>query len=298
LATFIYGCRKNEDCIGCEVCEVFTLPDVRINGIFQKTEQERHPCFNPNNSNEFLFIKIRGGEFNLVKYVISEQKEEILLEDIGFTTEPKWGKNNKILFVDSRIDLHIFDLSTGFESIFDLKEKYVRFPEWKNDSIIVADISNAFKYPSNFATLNIFTNKIDTISKIYGQAIYYNETEFLHNYRTGIDFVDAHSTTTLIKGLDGTEQAMDSKWHQNHSDIFYSTNQKGLYKINRHTKKVTEIKNGCNSRFYRTLSIAPDGKKMLVHRVDAALVDGAVEEDASIYIMNLDGSDEQKIIIE
>jgi hypothetical protein len=296
----LFSCHKDEiECLACEPCKdyVYTTRGHVIGNNISHS-QEYTPCFNPNNSDEFVYVKRVGFIYSLVKYNIKLQKEDILLGNIQITEEqPKWGENGLILFNDRNFQL--FTIKSDGKDLKLIKSKgSFYYPEWKNDSIIVGHFRYEHTSADYFASMNTITGKLDSIDGNYfSRAAYNNKGEYCYHNREYLKLESNKKTTILIDSTYGRERIADCKWHPNDVDIYYSTNVTGLFKINKNTKQITQIKSGCDTRRYREISISSDGKKIIAHRVDSPQPkdDATPEEDAGIYLMDIDGKNEVKL---
>lgn len=83
---------------------------------------------------------------------------------------------------------------------------------------------------------------------------------------------------------------------QNLSDIYW-TCLKGIYKTNVFTKLTTQIKEGCETKKYEYIDISPNGKKIIAQRQDKTQMPDTltVMREYNLFLMNIDGTNEQKI---
>jgi Tol biopolymer transport system component len=304
LIFFQQGCKKDRvKCLNCDKCENFPEPDGGISTIKQKEFQRKAPCFNPNNGNEFIYIKEEGRNQTLVKYNLSTNHETILLENAQIIGQPKWGKNKKIVYTGTEFQINIINDNGNNHNVLTNNNSYL-YPDWLNDSVISTEFSFNLGVPYFYCELSIIGNIIDTIrgsSFTFGSNNLQSENACLLyasdpniNIRKRGLFV---SSLTNFEN-DGRNTITGICWHPNNSNIYYSTYREGLYVINKNTKERKKIRNGCDSRSYRFLSISPDGKKILVERVDATDYknnNGNWTEEAKIYIMDIDGKNERDV---
>ena len=85
LGIIIQTCK--EDKIGCQecngndevdICDSFPTPTGGIGTIKQKPNQRHFPCFNPNNSSEFIYIKEVSGKYSLIVHNLDTKLETVL----------------------------------------------------------------------------------------------------------------------------------------------------------------------------------------------------------------------------
>ena len=138
FTVILLSCKKE---IGGEPCEVcMEIPTDNVRSFQNLADYQQFPCFNPNNSNEFIFVRRLGKETQIEKYDIIQKKSTILIKGIKVAgSPPKWSKNGWIVFTtlpelqaylikDDGTDLHI--LNKNFGGLTDVS--------WKNESIITA----------------------------------------------------------------------------------------------------------------------------------------------------------------
>ncbi len=297
LFLIIFSCKNKEtECLDCDVCEEFKGTKNNLNEILVNKNQELFPFFNPNNSEEFIYIKFSNNRYTLIKYNIKHSTADVLLTEADIASQPKWGKNGIVLFTDSYQRLHLINSNGTNHRVLPIKGA-IRYPEWKNDTIVTIEYTQKDLIPPHFfANLNILTNKLDVSKNNDANVIYNaNVNEYAFHNTVSLKAVANNLAYTIIDSVYGIETIFDCKWGGDGSYIYFSTNKTGLFKVNKNTKAISKIKNACDTRYYRSLSISPDGKKMLVERVDAQLLKGSPEEDAGIYLMDIDGKNEVKL---
>ena len=301
----VNACKKDNCAIPCNICEEIPIENPR-RSIKNKADQEKSPCFNPNDGNEFVYIKHQGKKNSLMKYNLVEQKVSIILTDIPtIASQPQWGKNGWIVFTtvsDHQLNIVKSD-GTEFKKITNGEGGFID-PVWKNDSIITAELTYSGGLPYFYSEIDLNGNLIDTIGQIGFDSGALNsklESAYLKYHSSfNISVRDVTKITelvhTAVSGKVGKSVA-DIAWHPNDDDIFYTRFFYGISKINRNTMVDARFIVGCETRQYKDISISPDGKKIIVERVDASDYKGTdtITEDAGIYIMDIDGKNERKI---
>jgi hypothetical protein len=300
----LFSCKEDaEECLNdCEPCENFTKYS-KLPSSDHSDEASIHPCFNPNNANELVFLKMRtydkglGRIYSLIKYNLQTKKEDTLLLNCKSYFPPKWGKNNLIAFYDFNFQLNLINADGKNHRIISLKKGGLRYIDWKNDSIIVADFSYNLGVPNFFAELNINTGKLDTTrSNIVTEVNYNSKGEYVYDGYYSLKMNSHGVVSSLIDSTYGWENIRAFRWHPNNTDIYYTTHKTGLLKVNRDTKKIVKIRNACDARFYDQLSISPDGKKIVVQRTDVHQQSNLTPfHDEGIYLMDIDGKNEVKL---
>lgn len=313
LISFQQGCKKDDaQCLNCDKCENFPEPKgFGTPTITQKNFQRKSPCFNPNNGNEFIYVKEEGRNQTLVKYNLSTNQENILLENAQIIGQPKWNNKGWVLF--SRNNLQIYLMKDNGDSLRQVTSFYENiYPSFHGHNKIYFTVGIVTSPGvSGNKLIDFFDNRLDSIkSSDIGGTMGINEINNLEEIaswfcKNGGDCSFVHykmEEKNIVEiynfKFTGRNNIEGICWHPNNNDIYYSTYREGLYVINKNTKERKKIRNGCDSRSYRFLSISPDGKKILVERVDASdykNINGSWTEEAKIYIMDIDGKNERDV---
>ena len=293
-------CKKDSETLVCTACEDVT----NILDFQEVKKQERSPCFNPNNMNEFVYVnKLDDRNFQLVKYDMVS-KQSLTLYKGSTLGKPAWGKNNIIVFTDSLFQLQIAKPDASLNKKLTNGNAFL-CAIWKNDSTIISEFSKDLKIPGLYCEYNIkkYIYVNDTLNGYTsgycnsdynknGQYIfmrYNNDTIFYLKEKTGIRKIPIRKIESKNYTILG------ASWHPSEEVIFYTVYKDGLYKLDVNTLKATRIRNGCATRTYGDLSISADGKKIIVERIDAKPNNGGLINDSGIYIMDIDGKNEKKI---
>lgn len=318
LALLIFtfnNCRKDDCNKPIRKCENFPERDGGgITGaVMQKSNQRQAPCFNPNNSSEFVYLKIQDNIQSLVKSNLETGVDEILLENTKIVTQPYWGTNNLIVFF--QIDLRVYTLNLEnhrlkvvtniFESIH---------PKVYQDSFILF-IVGAETVEGASGLKKIKSDGIRTDSIQIGDLEGFNSTvglfspssqhiyaEFGNIESYGIYSIqfESREVRALVTGTFENFNKVEGISNFKDEMVVYSTFRTGVFTFDISKEKQKCIKKACDSRTYKHLSISPNGKKILTERVDATdynTEDGGWTEESKIVIMNIDGKDE-KVLFE
>ncbi|MEI6882386.1 MAG: hypothetical protein WCK82_13790 [Bacteroidota bacterium] len=312
LVCSLVACEKDKPiskvndayCPACDSCANF-IKDT-LGGIprdaFELFNERKAPYFNPLDANEFVFIKEQDSSRKsyLVKYNMFTHNETTLLENIIINGQPKWGKNGWITFINNYQTCIIKADGSGFKRLKPLA--YFLYPDWKNDSIIASQFSKNLGYPYYYCECNINSSIMDTIKNDYFAFGSYNKlaerafTTYSGDF-ANLTISNASKKFKLSDNIeDGSNVIKGVSWHPNDQDIYFSKVVNGIYKVNKNSYLEILIKKGCNSRSYNLLSVSPDGKKILVERVDATLENiKLIYFKSDIYIMDIDGRNEEKV---
>ena len=307
LFILFFACKKDEckndnETLVCTPCEEVSS----ISDFEEVKKQERSPCFNPNNMNEFVYVnKLDDRNFQLVKYDIVS-KQSLTLYKGTVLTKPSWGKNNIIVFTDSLFQLRIVKPDASLNKRLTNGNAFL-YPIWKNDSTIIAEYSKDLNKPNLYCEYYLNKNKyyLDTLNGYdsgYRNSDYNRKGQYIFMKYSSDSIFYLRETTSIRKILIKNSKIFGTVysvvgvcWHPTEEVIYYTVYNDGLYKLDVNTLKATRIRNGCSTRTYGNLSISADGKKIIVERIDAKPNNGGLLKDAGIYIMDIDGKNERKI---
>ena len=309
-STLVFTKCKNDDNnpylddIDCTFNPCANFPEDTLGGIStisHKDTQRISPCFNPNNPNEFIYIKKLNRLSALIKTNTKTEQEEVLWQGKFITGQPDWGKNNVIIFSASDYQVRLIDLNAN-NSIKKQTNSYTHlYPKWYTDTSFICHYSPNLGIPYYLMTGYMGRATFDTLKNL---SFVKGTTSSQGNYAF-LEYADALSISVnsenVIEELpaledNGLNRITGICWPNKSDEIFYSTYRNGLWKVNVKTKVFTLIKNGCQTRSYRYLSISSDGKKIIVERVDATDYierPGSWTEEAKIVIMDVDGCNEE-----
>ncbi len=228
---------------------------------------------------------------------------------------PKWGKNGWIVYSDMK---NIFKVKDNGDSLtqltFNTEHQYMD-PDVFGDKIIFTVTSG----PANnlgSKIIDMAGKQLDSIpfrnaNGVIGLFKYNSVNAFNELAATNNDDLVTYNLKTrqVVRLIDDTgykqRRIISACWHPNNIDIYFiagvagesDTTRIGIRKINKYTLKETLIKNLCDERVYYYKSISPDGKKMLVERENWNLLpDGRFLVGSDIYIMDIDGRNERKVL--
>jgi hypothetical protein len=294
------------------ICENFPEPEGGISTIRQKPVQNHSPCFNPNNSNEIIYVKEDNGKYQLVKFNTQSKVVSLLLDSTIIVGQPKWGKNGWIVF--SKLDLNVYLIKDNGDSLKQITWYFENnYPSFLGDDKIFFSVSAETSLgASGNKIIDWFGNRIDSLkakdlggtfgindintNQIIASSICDNKSNCAIKY---FDIGTKNYNSVYEFESSGRNAITGIFWHPNNDDIFYSTYREGLFKVNKNTKEVIKIKCGCDSRSYRYLSISSDGSKIIVERVDATDYQnktGSWTEEGKIFIMDIDGKNEKNVV--
>lgn len=255
-----------------------------------------NPVFNPNNSNEIAFIDTDFYNYGMKIYrynLITKQKQ--LVFSGLFQKTLNWTSNDWIIFQQN--DFKLYKIKSNGDSLTQINHAYNYFhPAISKDGskMVVLRVGTAGKS----YLIDMDGNEIDSLenwvhntgnwnsSNLFAGISSHNRLKIINPETNELHFNKLYPSTI-----------QDFVWLNEYEGIYSTT--KGLYKLNYLTKTEQKIKCGCNSRTYRSGSLNSDGTKLVYTRsVLKHLEPTILLEDLQIVIMNIDGSDEEEIIIE
>ena len=304
----LIGCCKetnNNNCKCCPKCN--DLPSMDIPVIYYSNNQYKYPYYNPNNNNEIIYYysDYENNTNQLVKYDILQKTKTILIDNIIIISQPKWGINDWILL--NNIELEIWKIKSNGDSLINVAAGGSNlFPEWNaNNTSIIYTNSETGGIPYNLISKNILTNINDTIFNDIATHLSISNTNVLAAtfYMCNIslselsDYLSWHKVSEYA--CVGNNTITCFNWHPNSLHLFCSKRRDGIFKIDTKNNIEIKIKNACDSKFYKTLSVSPDGDKLITERIDGYISnDNKLFNDSKIYIMDINGCNEQEIKID
>jgi hypothetical protein len=297
-------------------CANFSYGDNCNNGglavQYYDSTQFSAPSINPNNSDEFVYVYTnynRPQLSGLYKYTISTGIKQ-KLASIGIIFQPKWGKNNWILFSVSNNDFReIYRIKSNGDSLKQITINQTDlFPEWDNSSNrIIFNRQIYLGSPASKIMIADFNGNLkDSINNQYFKFGTCNQNSEL----VFPPFANRECGITLINSLTKSENVLNQPgsgclaknvgvaWHPNDEDIYYTTYIGSLYKLNKVSKQLSVIKSFCDTKRYSFISISTDGNFMLVERIDGRIVNCNPWYKSTIYKVSINGKEEQLIKME
>lgn len=320
---FLASCEKDKQinanayCASCEPCakippSISPIPRQTKGTTFQRLA----PCFNPLNGSEFIYLTQDSLFYNsLIKYNLITKKETVILRGQRIVCQPKWGKNGWIVFAG--LNLQIYKVKDNGDSLTQLTSVYSNtYPEWFGTDKIFFSVTGGTAKIAGNKIIGLDGTRLDSIKVTeLNTGITYNSINDL-NELAGMGGVGGVSNVACInlntkKLIYLTTDVSSNErypagvcWHPNNKDIYYATwviagnnsDFVGICRLNKNSKENVLIKNSCNSRSYSSLSISPDGKKIIAERQDYQLMpDNNLLKKSDICIMDIDGRNEEKV---
>lgn len=266
------------------------------------TEWVHSVHFNPNNTSELVAFLINTNTpliRKLVTYNILTKQVSLLVEgNLGGV--PRWGRENWILFNSgsniykinpkSNDLVQITSQGSNHEGCWSYDGQKIAYLSWQNQSgggqagyLVIGNQDNPIidSIKTNFSgcwagdsfLINVISNKIDVYD---------------YPKLTLIKQIDPNVSTNLTS-IDWLPLTKNVIW----------TCSKGIFKTDLDTGQTMCIKSSCETKAYGYISVAPDGKKMLSVALHHEKNNKAktVESYDKLYIMNIDGTNEEEIVL-
>lgn len=329
----LVACRKDPhyeeltpiiDTCSEEWCDEFPQPPEV--GFQYSTEgiQYLAPCFNPNNSDEFIYIRLNSPTHaQLVKYNLITKQEAIILDPMSLG-RPDWGRQGWITFEyslehvwkiyedgtqltqltsgeDDRKPLFSF---SGDEIFYHRQKNYSNFeinnnPELlKNSKMLVIDLSGnvidsvvAESVQNDYSSYYIFQRWDDAVCSNDG-AFYFMDG--IDNLRWLCKF--ENDTVVKLRTWINFDGYTDIDIYGSY--VYYTSHRNSLFKVNLLTGEETVLKIGCDTRYYSALSIAPVGEKILVQKVISTPYNNNynIHQQNEIWLIDINGCGEERIL--
>lgn len=273
--------------------------------------QFKYPTFNPDNSDEILYqyINYNTLTFQLKKYNIKTRLNQVLVDNVILINQPAWSKNGKIVYEVYGNELFLTDefgtepIPFGYyglnrkPSCFGMEEKFVfRHTNFLNGEHYVLCISadqentDTLMYPAA-GTDNIVISRDKFLLASSGDNFYALDlkTKDSFSYQDMVQIplqLGGGGAQGLCWSADGTK-FYASKYSGG------STTPSGLYEVEYPSGNYRRIVTYCASKTYTKIAASPDGKFLLVQRLDRYQkfnsnggFTGDIVENSSIYMFN------------
>ncbi|MEX1001644.1 MAG: hypothetical protein WDZ35_05975 [Crocinitomicaceae bacterium] len=291
------------------------------------------PCFNPNNSNEFVYLRTGTASVaELIKYDLLSHTEMVLCNSVNISTPPQWGRQGWITFSTTQKKVwkvyedgsQLTQLTQGISDSYPcfnyngnkifynrgINYTYTTLqqnPElYKEHKMIIVDLDgnvldSIMIEHQNSDYTGIFGYQTWTVAALDIDGVYFfggmveTNTYGIHK----LSFQDSIITPVVIlsdPGIDGSHLlGLDQKANT----VYYTRQWDGIYKYDLQNSTNTKMKLGCGSKYYQTISISNDGIKLLVERINRTPLENGyeVDEQREIWLIDLtDPGKEEKIL--
>jgi Tol biopolymer transport system component len=270
--------------------------------IYPEKYRYTHPCFNPNNAEELAFIRGINETYEQSLCVFNFCSGVLNCFDVAPLDGIDWGTNGRLLFIGT--DLQLWKMKpdgSELERLTTLGEN--SYPLWdsKGDRIAYSLTNNG-----NFFILDSTGAVIETREGMRYRGAYdwSSDDKLITPFESGsaddIYYYDLHLDTLVkVEEVGNEEYVNDGEWGPDGQLYWMVRNQ--LAYTDMSTKERTSLfalSSGANDRIYKHFSLSPDYRHIIMSREDwKQLNECDVEVVHSLYIMDIDGSNERKILI-
>ena len=248
------------------------------------------PYFNPNNNNEFIYVRKDNvaGTKTVYKYnMITETNVFIYQGDMY--DRPKWGSNNWILL--NPTDANVWKIDSDGNNLTQLTNTGTYFyPQWNMsaDKFVVSTSSQSnisYVFDESGTPLDTIDFEVDSQSS--WQHNNYLIT-FLYDFIKVID-VNSNSLVASYDVQSGNVLWGSAIW-KGDSEVVWSQAQ-GLFSSNSSFTTVSNFLPSCSTQFYFRGSVNSDKTKIAWQRLDKSLIDEEnVFLESRIILMDVDGT--------
>lgn len=285
LCLLIFSCKKdkaiNEIVPTVEACDDIPPEPIGLGyTYYYDSINFKGAVFNPLDGNEIFFVKnnttlfadeiykmnLASGQSTLVHQLNSGRIS-------GQLSINNWGW---ILFNDA-LNSKVYAIKSNGDSLTFLMSSvgYVT-PVWTNDfgKFLISYNST----PEHSLVINVGAGTQDTIFKELAGAQFSADGKVCHiegpNPNIEVSDFDTLSWTYVTSNQSQTtkELILATAWHPNNQEIYFLKHSNGIWKVNYLSSNVSHVKPGCQTKNFVSLSISPDGAKIITERMNASLL--------------------------
>ncbi|MEX1001646.1 MAG: hypothetical protein WDZ35_05985 [Crocinitomicaceae bacterium] len=261
----------------------------------------------------------------LVKYDIVNQTETVLCNTLQIAYPPKWGRSGWITFATLQNEVwkikpdgtQLTQLTFGSydrSPMFDYSGNriiYYRDRSYSNAELSAnPDLYKEYK----MIVIDLNGNTIDSVMAInvipdnYYQKWTYADFNGLEEvyfiggagtsagiYKMNSDLyyieqpyiVTLYPNSGFVYGFDQTQGA-----------LYYSKYRNGLYRTDIQTGEEVKIRNGCDTKYFHSLTVSEDGSNILAEVVISTVLDqyGSIDRQREIWLIDPHTCNEEKIL--
>ncbi len=293
--------------LSCKKDEKIVLATNRNPEYYTEGINNYNPCFNPNNSNEFIYIKkdFDKGSSELIKYSLLTNLSSVLLSNVTSGCHLSWEKNGWIIYTSDEIHKikdngdSLIIIPTPYKypktDVCYTKENNILFTLLgssksgnkiiNNNGLLVDSLeglgSNQFLLLNDVSSENILVGKIENNVSFKIKVCDLNTKVY-----KDIKVLTTDYPNNQFKGI---------SWHPNNQDIIYSVLSQGIFSINKNTGNEIKIIDG--NGLYGFLSISPNGSNILFERIDFKKMDNEIDflMEHNIFIVDINGGNLKKL---
>ena len=302
-----------------DALDTLTVPAINIDTIINEDqcpiplyeiypEKYRYtfPCFNPNNVEELAFIRTENETFKSSLCILNLCHGGLDCFEINHLVNLDWGVNNWLLFIGT--DLQLWKIKPDGNNLTKLTNS------GENDQPLWSPKTKEIVYwrtgvPGYFFLLDENGAVLDTIEKMQARPAFdWSNDDKLITPTPHPSFPDLQhigyydmpkDSIITTNDIGGFYYIYDAKWGEGNK--LYWLLQFKLAYTDIETKEQVDIISlpvEFNNRLYYNFTISPDNKFIVLYREDWKQIDECSAEVVhGLYIMDIDGTNERKILI-
>ena len=224
----------------------------------------RYPCFNPNNSDEFIYCISQFGATELISYNRVTGKKTILLQD-NILSPPFWGANGWIIM---NIGATVWKIKENGDSLTQLTFTEAQYyPNWNFDysKYITHNNKGGIIHDFNTGAIELFQYNFPS------GATWLNKNNFLVFFQRPGEFRKFYGGYTVINMSSKTHiyYVVKEKYAEGsggiwfNEDIFLFNSQHLLCTFDIRTSEIREIGKTCDNEFLTLGSFAPSTNEVI-----------------------------------
>jgi hypothetical protein len=272
-------------------------------------------CFNPKNGAEFVYL--RDNQIYIFD-TLKNQSTPVFVSSNGIVAADRiiWSTNGWIFFNNYNYTPtgQIWRIKRNGDSLMQVTkdgEMNQDFAINNEGTRIAVGRQSSINNQYYIAIVNISGKILDTVkSNLVGGYMQWSpdDTKLLLNGGiAGSNFIEVSYYDFKSKAV--THFYTDTASEAPHFDGFawlsdskniITISDKGIYRVNSASGKVTQLKSACSTRFYLWVSVSPDSKKFLCAKNQNFVVDHSANtaiETRTIWSIDVDGWNEHKFEI-
>lgn len=310
--------NENDDTSHNE-CQPFdsSYYDCLSGGYYELTPAFKYPSINPDNSSEFAYFS----ENKIFSYNLNSGDKSEIASSVQVVDRLDWGKSGWIIY--SNKDWKVYKLSSNSSEIQQLtynprdigpefnpdgtKLAYARNMEYSNAELQEnPELRNKYK----IVTIDLSGNPLDSFCRVSnnGACLTWDlcswspdGTQFAApDHGIAIYDLFGNEVSKPFKATDITFIS-DIEWSPDGSFLFFigsgGSNKGSIYKLDLLTQEKTLFKEGCQTKFYKEMSISPSNDFFIVQRGIAELEGCDVNISWQIVKLDMEGKNEEIIVL-
>lgn len=298
----MYSCEENKHNLG----DCFEIPPPNGGGwgtgwtYTGRSYNYQRPVFNPNNSNEFVYVLIKDSSpVEIRKHdLLSGQDELVAYKAVYYML--RFGKQGHLLF--NWVDNQAWSVKLNGDSLRQLTSfgYMCLYPEWTDNGsafIYYRELGVGNRY---FIKSDFNGNTLDTLSFItVNEAPPHTCSTDGKYLAVSVGVTQKYiydlqvETLKVINHANFNSAAYEMSFSPDGSRLLWSSNA-GIHITDIFSEQTITVANGCESKKYSHPSMSMDGQKIIAGRNDLIDIDpNTLYTEFNIVVMNADGSNEQ-----